>query len=70
MFLFILLPVSVMAQGLSPILSTDDLAKSLKDPNVVVVDIRKVEDYKAGHIPGAVGIFYNNWAPGKGRDAK
>jgi thiosulfate/3-mercaptopyruvate sulfurtransferase len=65
-FLFILLPISVMAQGLSPILSTDDLAKSLKDPNVIVVDIRKVEDYKAGHIPGAVGIFYGNWAPGKG----
>lgn len=64
--LFILLPVAVMAQGLSPILSTDDLAKSLKDPNVVVVDIRKVEDYRAGHIPGAIGIFYNNWAPGKG----
>lgn len=64
--LFVLLPVAVMAQGLSPILSTDDLAKSLTDPNVVVVDIRKVEDYRAGHIPGAIGIFYNNWAPGKG----
>ena len=65
-FLFILLPVAVMAQGLNPILSTDDLAKSLKDPNVIVVDIRKVEDYKTGHIPGAIGIFYGNWAPGKG----
>lgn len=65
-FLFILLPTALMAQGLSPILSTDDLAKSLKDPSVIVVDIRKVEDYKAGHIPGAIGVFYNNWAPGKG----
>jgi len=65
-FLIILLPASIMAQGLSPILSTDDLAKSLKDPNIVIVDIRKVEDYRAGHIPGAIGIFYNNWAPGKG----
>lgn len=64
--LFIILPMEVMAQGLSPILSTDDLAKNLKNPNIVVVDIRKVEDYKAGHIPGAIGIFYNNWAPGKG----
>lgn len=64
-FLVILLPVAAAAQGLSPILSTDDLAKSLKDPGVVIVDIRKVEDYKAGHIPGAIGIFYNNWAPGK-----
>lgn len=65
-FLVILLPSALMAQGLGPILSTDDLAKSLKDPGIVIVDIRKVEDYKAGHIPGAVGIFYNNWAPGKG----
>lgn len=65
-FLFLLLPAALMAQGLSPILSTDDLAKNLKDPNLVIVDIRKVEDYKAGHIPGAIGVFYNNWAPGKG----
>lgn len=63
--LFISFPVMAVAQGFSPILSTDDLAKSLKAPNVVVIDIRKVEDYKAGHIPGAVGIFYNNWASGK-----
>ncbi len=65
-FLLIFLPAAVLAQGLSPIISTDDLAKSLKDPNVIIVDIRKVEDYKAGHIPGAIGVFYNNWAPGAG----
>ena len=64
--LSILLPAAVMAQGLSPIISTEDLAKNLKDPNVIVVDIRKVEEYRAGHIPGAIGIFYNNWAPGRG----
>jgi len=64
--LFILLPTVLLAQGLSPILSTDDLAKNLKDPGLIIVDIRKVEDYKAGHIPGAIGVFYNNWAPGKG----
>ena len=64
--LLILLPVVVWAEGFSPILSTDDLAKILKDPGVVVVDIRKVEDYKTGHIPGALSIFYNNWAPGAG----
>jgi len=64
--LLILLPAAVLAQGLSPIVSTDDLAKIVKDPNVIVIDIRKVEDYKAGHIPGAIGVFYNNWAPGMG----
>jgi len=40
--LLILLPAAVWAEGFSPILSTDDLAKILKDPGVVVVDIRKV----------------------------
>jgi len=65
-FLLILLPAAVLAQGISPILSTDDLAKNLKEPGVIVVDIRKVEDYKTGHIPGALSIFYNNWAPGRG----
>ncbi len=64
-FLAVLLPAAVLAQGLSPIVSTDDLAKNLKAPGLVIVDIRKVEDYKAGHIPGAISIFYNNWAPGK-----
>jgi len=64
--IFLLLPAAVLAQGLSPIILPDDLAKSLKDPKVIVVDIRKVEDYKAGHIPGAIGIYYGNWAPGKG----
>jgi thiosulfate/3-mercaptopyruvate sulfurtransferase len=63
--IFILLPAAVLAQGITPILSTDDLAKNLKEPGVVIVDIRKLEDYKSGHIPGAINISYNNWAPGK-----
>lgn len=31
-----------------------------------IVDIRKVEDYKAGHIPNAVNAFYGSWAIMKG----
>lgn len=30
------------------------------------MDIRKVEEYKAGHIPNAVNIFYGSWAIMKG----
>ncbi len=30
--LLILMPAALLAQGLSPIVSTDDLAKMLKDP--------------------------------------
>jgi len=40
--------------------------KNLTNPQVVVVDVRKVEEYKAGHIPGAVNVAYGSWAIKKG----
>ena len=51
-----------MAKSLPPLVSTEELAAALTTPGVVVVDIRKVEDYKAGHIPGAINVFYGTWA--------
>lgn len=59
-------PAAVMARGIDPVVSTEWLEKNLMKPQLVIVDIRKVEEYKAGHIPGAINIFYNIWAPGKG----
>ena len=63
--MFVMLPTALLAQAIGPIISTEDLAKNLKNPDLIIVDIRKVEDHKAGHIPGAISIFYNNWAPGR-----
>jgi thiosulfate/3-mercaptopyruvate sulfurtransferase len=60
------LPLSALAKGIDPIVSTDWLQKNLKNAKVVIVDVRKVEDYKAGHIPGAVNVFYGSWAIKKG----
>ena len=57
-----LLPMAALAQAFSPIVTTEDLAAGLANPGLVIVDIRKVEDYKAGHIPGAVNVFYGTWA--------
>jgi len=57
-----LLPLAALAQAFSPIVTTEDLAAGLANPGLVIVDIRKVEDYKAGHIPGAVNVFYGTWA--------
>lgn len=54
------------AKGIDPIVSADWLEKNLNNPDLVVVDLRKVEDYKAGHIPGAVNVFYGSWAIKKG----
>ena len=62
----LLLPLTAMARGIDPIVSTDWLQKNLKNAKIVIVDVRKVEEYKAGHIPGAVNVFYGSWAIKKG----
>jgi thiosulfate/3-mercaptopyruvate sulfurtransferase len=61
----LMIPAAVMARGIEPVVSTEWLDKNLSDPKLVIVDIRKVEEYQAGHVPGAVNVFYNIWAPGK-----
>ncbi len=43
------------------IVSCDWLKKNLDNPSVFVLDIRKVEDYKEGHIPGASSLTYAAW---------
>jgi thiosulfate/3-mercaptopyruvate sulfurtransferase len=57
-----LTPVLLMAREISPIVSTDWLEKNLNNPKLVTVDIRKVEQYKEGHIPNSVNVFYGVWA--------
>ncbi len=60
------LPMTALARETDAVVSTDWLQKNLTNPKVIVVDIRKVEDYKAGHIPGAVNVFYGAWAVKRG----
>ena len=64
--MLILMPAAALAQIAGPVVSVSDLEKNLTNPKVVVVDVRKVEEYKAGHIPGAVNVFYGSWAVKKG----
>ncbi len=59
-------PALVLAQIAGPVVSTGDLEKNLTNPKLVILDVRKVEDYKAGHIPGAVNMSYGSWAIKKG----
>lgn len=56
------LPSIALARDIAPIVSTDWLSANLKNPKLVILDIRRVEDYRQGHIPGAVSAFYNAWA--------
>ncbi len=65
-FLLLLLPLVAFARDVAPIVSTDWLEQNLSNQRLVIVDIRKVEEYKAGHIPGAVNVFYGTWAITKG----
>jgi thiosulfate/3-mercaptopyruvate sulfurtransferase len=61
-----LLPLTALAGGIDPVVSTDWLQKNMQNENLVILDVRKVEEYKAGHIPGAINVFYGSWAIKKG----
>ncbi len=59
--LFVLLVALVaapaFARDVDAIVSADWVEANLSNARVVVIDVRKVEDYKAGHIPGAVNVL-------------
>ncbi len=65
-FFALTIPFVLSARDVNPIVSTDWLEKNLSNPKVIAVDIRKVEDYKTGHIPNAVNVIYGSWAIMKG----
>jgi thiosulfate/3-mercaptopyruvate sulfurtransferase len=68
LFLMPLLISQALANDIAPIVSTEWLAANLNNPQVVALDIRKIEDYQEGHIPGAVSAYYGIWAaPKEGR---
>jgi thiosulfate/3-mercaptopyruvate sulfurtransferase len=60
--LMIVLPLAAFARGIAPIVSGDWLEKNLNDSKLVMVDIRKVEEYKEGNIPNSINVFYGSWA--------
>lgn len=64
--LMLLLSFATISLAAEPVVTTDWLEKNLANPDVVIVDVRKVEDYKAGHIPNSVNVFYGSWAIMKG----
>ena len=62
MAVLFLLPFATFAGASEPIVSTDWLQQNLSNANVIIVDVRKVEEYREGHIPNAINVFYNSWA--------
>src|SRR5664280_208594 len=39
-----------------------EVARNLKQADIVVVDVREAEDYCKGHVPGAVNLPHAKWA--------
>lgn len=50
------------AHAAEPLVEPAWLAAHLNDPHVVVLDLRPVEAYRAGHIPGAVSAAFGTTA--------
>ncbi len=48
---------AAFARDIDPVVSAAWLESNLANPNLVVMDVRSVENYKAGHIPGAVNVI-------------
>jgi thiosulfate/3-mercaptopyruvate sulfurtransferase len=60
------LPFVVFAANMEPLVTPDWLEKNLSAPNTIIVDIRKVEEYRDGHVPNAINVFINSWAIKRG----
>ena len=54
------------AADFNALVSTSWLSANLTTPNLVILDIRAVADYKASHIPGAVNVIYGALSVKKG----
>jgi len=65
MAVLFLLSFATLAGAADPLVSPDWLRKNLTNPKVIIMDIRKGEEYEKGHILNAVNVFYNYWAVSK-----
>ena len=60
--LSLLLPSVGAGQEIVPTISPDDLHQQLKDGRPVVLDVRTPEEFRLGHIPGALNIPHTELA--------
>lgn len=49
------------AEAIPPVVTAKWVLDNKDNPRLVIVDIRKVEEYREGHIPGSVNLTYNAW---------
>jgi thiosulfate/3-mercaptopyruvate sulfurtransferase len=56
-----LLAAAVPVAAHEPVVSTAWLNEHLGDRPLIVLDIRKVEEYRRGHIPGSISLTFTAW---------
>jgi thiosulfate/3-mercaptopyruvate sulfurtransferase len=61
-----LFPGTTWGREIEPIVQVKWLEANLAHPKLVILDIRHVEEYREGHIPGSLNSFYGGWAYKKG----
>jgi thiosulfate/3-mercaptopyruvate sulfurtransferase len=66
MGLSLMLPSALLARDIPGVVSAEWLEKNVNNPKMKIVDIRKVAEYKEGHVPGSVNVPYDTWAVKKG----
>jgi len=54
-------PGILCSEQLPSVVPASWLNENLKNPKLLVLDIRKIEDYRDGHIPGALSLTYAAW---------
>ena len=52
-------PAATATQGTSEVVSADEFANVIAEPNVVILDVRSPEEFAEGHIEGAENIDIN-----------
>ncbi len=57
----VLLAAATLAVASEPVMSTARLQERLGDSSLIVLDIRKVEEYRQGHIPGSISLTFTAW---------
>ena len=57
----VLTPLIGASAEIDPVISTARLQGLIDTPSVAVIDIRKVEEYRVGHIPGSMNLTFTAW---------
>ena len=58
-FCSVLLTATFCNAGTPPLLSQEQLLQLQQNANISIIDVRSVEEFNDGHIPGAINIPHN-----------